>query len=105
MPSIALTLLLVTSAAVVGQARGAVDEWSKMKDVESRMDFVYDTLAELIHEKVATIKESICIVPIVDRPVCGNDGRTYTNRQLLQCTAQADGTGTSKLQMTKEEKC
>uniref|UniRef100_A0A1Q3FTB0 Putative kazal type serine protease inhibitor n=1 Tax=Culex tarsalis TaxID=7177 RepID=A0A1Q3FTB0_CULTA len=59
------------------------------RDVSDQLSRMYRLLEMLSLQSERTIRETVCIVPVLEQPVCGSDGQTYGNRQLLECTALA----------------
>ncbi|KAL1402747.1 hypothetical protein pipiens_001832 [Culex pipiens pipiens] len=59
------------------------------RDVADQLSRMYRLLEMLSLQSQRAIRDTVCIVPVLEKPVCGSDGQTYGNRQLLECTALA----------------
>lgn len=98
-------LILACSAAAFPLLK---DINGKPSTLDQELDHMYELLSRLSLLPNATIRDTICIVPIIQEPVCGSDQQTYASRYLLDCTVVARG-GTGKpggdLTVAHEGKC
>lgn len=84
------------------------DSDGKILTKSQAIESMYQLLSKLSWEPSKAIKDVICIIPVTRKPVCGSDGQTYANPELVECMARANG-GPGKpggdLTVAREGKC
>lgn len=75
------------------------------RDVADQLSRMYRLLEMLSLQSQRAIRDTVCIVPVLEQPVCGSDGQTYGNRQLLECTALARKDGEKALLVSRMGAC
>ncbi|XP_021704869.1 serine protease inhibitor Kazal-type 1-like [Aedes aegypti] len=97
-----LILLVVTTTTLVIEGAPPSPPPRKNLTVQDELNRFYTLLSTLSHHSNRSIKETICMVPMILEPVCGSDGQTYGNQWLLECSAKRADT---KLTVAKKGKC